>query len=187
MSQPPERMKMFKTILIGDGAVGKTSIRRNYMGKNFISSHIETLGVDFAQKYIVHEGETVRFIIWDLAGQPSFKSVRGHYYTGCSSIILVYSVIDRKSFDNASKWLVEAYNNMGQLPPTAVIANKIDVRPMQSKDKVISTEEGKRFTAIFKDRLNVPAFFMETSALTGDNIKKMFSQLITMMTGSTTI
>jgi GTPase SAR1 family protein len=96
-------------------------------------------------------------------------------------------VIDRRSFDNASKWLVEAYNNMGQLPPTAIVANKIDVRPMQSKERVISTEEGKRFTAIFKDRLNIPAFFMETSALTGDNIKDMFSQLIEMMTGSTKI
>ena len=43
---------MFKLVLIGDGAVGKTSVRRKYLGKGFISSHMATIGVDFAQKYM---------------------------------------------------------------------------------------------------------------------------------------
>ncbi len=119
------RMMTYKTVLIGDGAVGKTSIRRSYMGTEFISSHLATIGVDFAQKQIQTEDAVVRFVVWDLAGQPSFERVRRHYYQGSHSLILVYSVIDRETFDNASKWLVEAYKYMGQLPPTAVIGNKI--------------------------------------------------------------
>jgi len=75
-------MMTYKTVLIGDGAVGKTSIRRAYMGEAFMSSHLATLGVDFAQKLIQTEDAPVRFIIWDLAGQPTFERVRRHYYQG---------------------------------------------------------------------------------------------------------
>ncbi len=175
------RMMTYKTVLIGDGAVGKTSIRRIYMGKEFMSSHLATIGVDFAQKHIQTEDETVRFIIWDLAGQPSFERVRRHYYQGSHSLILVYSVIDRETFDNASKWLVEAYKYMGQLPPTAVIGNKIDLRWEHPLEDVVSTKEGRQFTEYFIEKLKVDAIFRETSALTGENIHGMFTELIKMM------
>jgi small GTP-binding protein len=174
-------MMTYKTVLIGDGAVGKTSIRRAYMGEEFISSHLATIGVDFAQKQIQTEDAVVRFVVWDLAGQPSFERVRRHYYQGSHSLILVYSVIDRETFDNASKWLVEAYKYMGQLPPTAVIGNKIDLRSEHSREDVVSTEEGRQFTDYFNEKLEVDAIFKETSALTGLNIQDMFTELLTMM------
>jgi len=174
-------MMTYKTVLIGDGAVGKTSIRRAYMGEDFMSSHLATIGVDFAQKQIQTDDATVRFIIWDLAGQPSFERVRRHYYQGSHSLILVYSVIDRETFDNASKWLVEAYKYMGQLPPTAVIGNKIDLRWEHPREDVVSTKEGQQFTEYFIEKLNVNAIFKETSALTGENIQDMFAELIKMM------
>jgi len=175
------RMMTYKTVLIGDGAVGKTSIRRAYMGKEFISSHLATIGVDFAQKHIQTEDAVVRFIIWDLAGQPTFERVRRHYYQGSHSLILVYSVIDRETFDNASKWLVEAYKYMGQLPPTAVIGNKIDLRWEHPREDVVSTKEGQQFTEYFIEKLEVDAIFRETSALTGENIQDMFTELLKMM------
>jgi small GTP-binding protein len=171
----------FKTVLLGDGAVGKTSIRRNYMKEGFKTTHIPTIGVDFAKKLIDFYGEIIRFIIWDLAGQPSFERVRRHYYMGCQSIILVYSVVDRDSFDNASKWLAEAYKHMGSLPPTAIVANKADLRHSNPSRDEVSTEEGLRFTEYFKEKLEVPAVFKETSALTGENIDDTFTELIRMM------
>ena len=180
------RMMTYKTVLIGDGAVGKTSIRRTYMGKEFISSHLATIGVDFAQKHIQTENETVRFIVWDLAGQPTFERVRRHYYQGSNSLILVYSVVDRETFDNASKWLVEAYKYMGQLPPTAVIGNKIDLRWEHPREDIVSVKEGQEFTEYFIEKLDVDAIFMETSALTGENIQDMFTELIKMMSENTT-
>jgi small GTP-binding protein len=171
----------FKTVLIGDAAVGKTSIRRNYLGKGFRSSHIATIGVDFAQKYIQHDSETIRFIIWDLAGQYSYERVRRHYYQGASSIILVYSTIDVASFDNIGRWLMEANRYMRGLPPVAILANKIDLRPSYSKYDIVSTEKGEWFAQRFREKLEVPAIFKETSALTGENIQETFSDLIEMM------
>ena len=100
---------MFKAVLIGDAAVGKTSIRRKYLGKGFISSHIATIGVDFAQKAMKVDDQPVQLIIWDLAGQDGYGGVRKHYYEGCSALILVYDITNRDSFDNASAWLAESY------------------------------------------------------------------------------
>ncbi len=168
---------MFKVVLIGDGAVGKTSVRRNYLGKGFITSHIATIGVDFAQKYVTVSGKTVRLVIWDLAGQTGFESVRKHYYQGCSALVLVYSVINRESFDNLTWWLVEAYKYNQKIPPTAILANKVDLRTPEIQNFEVSTEEGLSFTQLFKDRLEVPTVFLETSAKTGENIQESFAEL----------
>jgi small GTP-binding protein len=172
---------IMKAVLIGDGAVGKTSIRRNYLGEDFTEGHIATIGVDLATKRVLFEQDIVKFIIWDLAGQPTFEKVRGHYYAGCNGICLVYSVTDRDSFDNASKWLVEAYKNMGPLPPTVIIANKIDLRVSNDKSKFVSREEGEAFTKYFIDKLEVPAIYRETSAKTGSGIQDTFQELLRMM------
>jgi small GTP-binding protein len=181
VSLGPPGSKMFKIVLIGDGAVGKTSLRQRYLGEGFVTSHMATLGVDFAQKRFELNGVQVRLIIWDLAGQPSYEKVRRHYYLGCSGIVLVYSVVDRKSFDNASKWLVEAYKYMGQLPPTAVLANKTDLRASGSQETTVTTEEGKRFAEYFSEKLSVPVVFEETSALKGENIIEAFTELTHLM------
>jgi small GTP-binding protein len=168
-------------VLIGDGAVGKTSIRRNYLGEDFIEGHLATIGVDLATKKVLFGENVVKFIIWDLAGQPTFEKVRGHYYHGCNGIVLVYSVVDRDSFDNASKWLVEAFKNMGPLPPTVIVANKIDLRPLQPADQIVTTEEGQQFMEYFIEKLGVPAIFRETSAKTGERILDTFEELLRMM------
>jgi small GTP-binding protein len=180
--------RTYKLVLIGDGGVGKTSIRERYLGKGFKRSQLATIGVDFAQKYTSFGGVNVRHIIWDLAGQPSYASVRRHYYEGSSAIILVYSVIERESFDNASKWLVEAYKQLRgpdwygwEGLPTAVIGNKIDLRDSGEFEDIVSTEEGQAFAEYFAERLDAPALYKETSALTGENINETFSELTGLM------
>ncbi len=184
MRDQDDGSKVMKAVLIGDGAVGKTSIRRNYLGDEFIEGHIATIGVDLATKRVVFNQEVVKFIIWDLAGQPSFKQVRGHYYHGCNGIVLVYSTVDRESFDNASKWLVEAYNNMGPLPPTVIVGNKTDLRERYPESERVTANEGREFTKYFIEKLGVPAVFKETSALTGYNVDNTFHDLLQMMSDS---
>jgi len=182
MRDQDDGSKIMKAVLIGDGAVGKTSIRRNYLGEDFIEGHLATIGVDLATKRVLFEEDIVKFIIWDLAGQPTFEKVRGHYYSGCNGILLVYSVIDRETFDNASKWLAEAYKNMGPLPPTVIIGNKIDLRKSDDKKKYVTSAEGQAFCEYFMEKLDVPAIFRETSAKTGENIQDTFHELLRMMT-----
>ncbi|MFW9836509.1 MAG: Rab family GTPase, partial [Candidatus Thorarchaeota archaeon] len=122
-------------------------------------------------------------IIWDLSGQASFETVRKHYYQGCSSIILVYSISDRQSFDNASKWLVEAYKYLKELPTIIIVGNKIDLRVTQPEETYVSTQEGTEFTEYFKEKLKVEPIFIETSAKTGENIQNAFGKLLDIMIG----
>lgn len=171
----------FKLVLIGDGGVGKTSIRHRYLGKAFKSTYIPTIGVDFAQKFIEYKDVPVRLVIWDLAGQSMFKNVRRHYYQGASGLILVYSVVHRETFDNITKWLVEAYEHMRKLPPIIVVGNKTDLRVSHPVEHQIATEEGTRFTEYYMQKLNRPAVFMETSALTGEKIIEAFEELTNLM------
>ncbi len=181
MDSNPSRDLQFKLILVGDGAVGKTSLRRNYLGEGFKKSHLATIGVDFAQKFVHYKGVTVRMIIWDVAGQPAFESIRRHYYAGTSGILLVYSVIDRDSFHNMSRWIMEAHKNLVALPPTAIIGNKVDLRPLRHRREIVTHDEGKQFAQYFTDKLGVPSIFWETSALTGQNVLDMFSNMIDTM------
>lgn len=173
--------RQFKICLIGDGFVGKTSIRRTFMGKVFKRSYIATLGVDFAQKAIMLKKKPVYLIIWDIAGQPLFQGLRRRYYEGASGLALAYSVVNRESFDNASKWLVEAHGFMGRLPPLVIIGNKIDLRPSHSEAEIVSYKEGQAFAKRFGEELNTPSIFIETSALTGENINDAFERLTKMM------
>jgi small GTP-binding protein len=180
--------KTYKLVLIGDGAVGKTSIRERYLGKGFRKSQLATIGVDFAQKFTTYGGVNVRHIIWDLAGQPSYASVRRHYYQGSSGIVLVYSVVERDSFDNATKWLVEAHKQLRGAEwsgweglPTAIIGNKIDLRESGEFEDTVTTDEGQAFAKYFCERLNAPVLYKETSAMTGENIDEAFSELTGLM------
>ncbi len=175
--------RQFKICLIGDGYVGKTSSRRKFLDKVFKTNYIPTLGVDFARKTLTYKGIHTDLVIWDIAGQPLFQNLRKRYYDGASGIVLVYSVVDRETFDNASKWLVEAKEFMGKLPPIIVLGNKIDLRPSQPVGQVVSSEEGERFARKFGESLNTPTIFMESSAMTGENIDKAFTTLTAMMIG----
>ncbi len=176
---PPRRQ--FKVCLIGEGFVGKTSVRRKYLGEGFKRSYLPTLGVDFAHKTMTFDNIPTTLVIWDIAGQSQFQNLRKRYYEGCSGIILVYSVIDRQSFENASKWLVEAHDYSEGLPPLIIAANKIDLRASLSSEETVSSEEGRTFTENIGKKLNTNAIFIETSALTGENIDDAFAGLTEMM------
>lgn len=175
--------RQFKICLIGDGYVGKTSSRRKFLDKVFKTNYIPTLGVDFARKTLTYKGIHTDLVIWDIAGQPLFQNLRKRYYDGASGIVLVYSVVDRETFDNASKWLVEAKEFMGKLPPIIVLGNKIDLRAAHLGEQVVSSKEGEQFARKFGESLNTPTIFIESSAMTGENIDKAFTTLTAMMIG----
>ena len=143
-----------------------------------------TMGVDFTQKALDFEGVPTSLVIWDIAGQKQFQTLRTRYYEGASGLILVYSIIDRPSFENASKWLIEAHRFMRKIPPVVVAANKIDLTPEHPSKDIVSTIEEKRFAETFSKKLNTPIFVIETSALRRINIDKIFYELVSMMVGA---
>ncbi len=175
--------RQFKICLIGDGYVGKTSARRKFLDKIFKTNYIPTLGVDFARQTIKIQEYQVDMIIWDIAGQPLFQNLRKRYYDGAHGLVLVYSVVNRESFENARQWLTEAKGFVGKLPPLVIAGNKVDLRAGYASTETVSTEEGIKFTEDMSIELRTPAYFIETSALTGENITEAFTELAKMMLG----
>ncbi|MFX1282314.1 MAG: Rab family GTPase [Promethearchaeota archaeon] len=171
-----------KVCLLGDGAVGKTALRERYLGKQFSSGYVMTIGADFAVKKTrikTEEGEKdVKFQIWDLAGQPRFNSVRELYYKGSHGGLLVFDITRRDSFSNLNSWIEELFKNSGRgAMPIAVLGNKVDLRN-EADDCVTRTEALDYTTKIKEDfqfNCNIP--YLETSAKTGENVDESFSEL----------
>lgn len=168
-----------KIVLIGDGLVGKTTLRDRYLGRKFVSEYLPTLGSDFASKNVLIKTnlgwKEITFQIWDLAGQPSFKQIRTMYYRQAAGALVIFDVTLEESLYNLKKWLEELSKNVLR-PKVALIilGNKIDIR----SDVSISAETAKKFIA--EDiapkfsYLDDDIIYLETSAKTGENVDKAF-------------
>ena len=166
----------FKVVLIGDGAVGKSSLRRRFMGETFEKQYIMTIGADFSAKVFDVGNTKVKFVIWDLAGQPHFRQVRADFYRGARGALVIYDITRRKTFENVVPWMEEFLKNCGKRDVAAVlIGNKVDLRP--KTPGAVSTEEGMKMCELLKAKFKIPVRFFETSALTGENVNEAFYAL----------
>jgi len=172
MSIEPKRA--YKIVLIGDPEVGKTSIRRKYMGKSFRADYLKTLGADFAAQKVNVEGELVLLTIWDLAGQSIFHGMRSSFYHGCKCALIVFDVTNPSSLENCLKWGEEAVKfAKNSLQKIYLIGNKIDLT-----DDVAVTQEGvDKVVKQFEEIVKFPVKTYETSALTGENINELFEHM----------
>ena len=176
------QLLLMKVCLLGDGAVGKTALRERYLGKQFSSGYVMTIGADFAVKKTqinTEEGvKEVKFQIWDLAGQPRFNSVRELYYKGSHGGLLVFDITRRDSFTNLTAWVDELYKNSGRgTIPIAVLGNKVDLR--DETENPVTERDALNFTKELKEELDmhyeIP--YLETSAKTGENVDESFDRL----------
>ena len=172
MSLEPKRA--YKIVLIGDPEVGKTSIRRKYMGKSFRADYLKTLGADFAAQKVNVEGELVLLTIWDLAGQSIFHGMRSSFYHGCKCALIVFDVTNPSSLENCLKWGEEAVRfAKNSLRKIYLIGNKIDL----TDDVAVTQEDVDKVVRQFEEMAKFPVKTYETSALTGENINELFENM----------
>ena len=168
---------MIKLVLIGDAAVGKTSIRKRYLGEGFQKEHLATLGADFAATTRNLGEYQIKYQIWDLAGQPMFKNVRPKFFRGCFGALAVLDVTRRETFLNLGSWIEELYQFSGKgIIPIIILANKMDLVDEQKvtiKEVETFVEELNKNTK----KHSIENFYLETSAKTGLNIDKAFEIL----------
>ncbi|MCK5182729.1 MAG: GTP-binding protein, partial [Candidatus Heimdallarchaeota archaeon] len=123
-----KREFVFKVVLMGEGSVGKTSIRSKFMGVGFKSEYIKTIGADFASKAIELGENKVHFQIWDLAGQKMYRHVRSSFYSGCKCGFLVFDLTQPDTLEKLLEWAEEAINHSGSfLKIFIVVGNKSDL------------------------------------------------------------
>ncbi|MHA1476693.1 MAG: GTP-binding protein, partial [Promethearchaeota archaeon] len=86
-----EKEYKFKITVIGDPAVGKTTLVKKYTTGSFQKDYISTLGAQFSNYEEIIEGKQVKLFIWDIAGQETFEMMRRKFYNGSSGAIIVFS------------------------------------------------------------------------------------------------
>ena len=98
---------VFKVVLIGDSAVGKSQILARFARNEFSLDSKATIGVEFQTQSMDIDGKEVKAQIWDTAGQERFRAVTSAYYRGAFGALLVYDISRRSTFDNVGRWLQE--------------------------------------------------------------------------------
>ncbi|KIM36465.1 hypothetical protein M413DRAFT_449169 [Hebeloma cylindrosporum] len=120
---------VFKFIITGDAAVGKSSLLTRLTDQRFLANPDPTLGVEFGSKLITipEENKVVKLQCWDTAGQESFRAITRSYYRGAAGCLLVYDVTSRRSFENVRNWLADVREHADPHVSCILIGNKIDL------------------------------------------------------------
>ncbi|CAK8570981.1 unnamed protein product [Lathyrus sativus] len=160
---------VFKVVLIGDSAVGKTQLLARFSRNQFNVDSKATIGVEFQTKTLVIDNKTVKAQIWDTAGQERYRAVTSAYYRGAVGAMLVYDMTKRQSFDHMARWLEELRGHADANIVIMLIGNKCDLGTL----KAVPTEDAQEFA----QRENL--FFMETSALESTNVETAFLTILT--------
>jgi Ras-related protein Rab-1A len=159
---------LFKILLIGDSAVGKSSLLLKFAEDIFETTYISTIGVDFKIRQISVDGKQCKLQLWDTAGQERFRTITSSYYRGAHGIIVVYDVTDRESFENVQQWLKEIRRYANERVSIVLVGNKCD---LESK-RCVTYKEGKDYADLLGN-----THFFETSAKTGTGVEQSFVDL----------
>lgn len=169
MTEKKVALKAIKIGLLGDSQVGKTALIRALMDYEFEPDIISTIGnVKFEKKFELKDGNTIKLILWDSAGEERFRSVALSTLRAVSGIVLVFDVSLRSSFENVTSWMEEIKESLND-PCLVLFGNKIDKDP---KEWEVTEEEAINFA-----KENNLVYF-ETSAKTKQGIDEGFSHII---------
>lgn len=159
---------VYKVLLLGDVAVGKSCIFLRYTENCYTENHISTIGLDFRTIPLQISSESIGLQLWDTAGQEKYFSITKNYFKNSSGIAIVYDISNRSSFDKVPNWIrqIKEFSNLSELS-IVLLGNKNDL----TDKRQVTTEEGIELAA----KYNI--IFSEVSAKTGDNIQSTFEIL----------
>jgi small GTP-binding protein len=155
----------FKVIVIGNSAVGKTCLTTKATKDIFLDNHQSTIGFEFFSFMIKIDNKIIKLQIWDTCGQETYRSLISNFYKTSSLAFILYSITDRKSFEDIEKWVKELRTNCSPDIKIILIGNKNDLEEY----RIISKSEGENLCKKFGFE-----YFIETSAKTGNNAKEIF-------------
>ena len=161
----------FKVVLLGESAVGKSSLVLRFVKREFHEYQESTIGAAFLTQTIQLDDTTVKFEIWDTAGQERYHSLAPMYYRGAQAALIVYDITNKDSFFKAQNWVRELQRQANTNIVIALVGNKLDL----AHNRHVEYNEAK----MFAEDNNL--LFMETSAKTAINVAEVFTAIATRL------
>lgn len=161
-----ENKMTIKIMMIGEQAVGKSSITKRYTEQIFVPTIMGTAGLDIKQKVVNVFNENVNVIIYDSAGHERFRKITEVQYKGSDGLVLIYDTTDKKSFDWIIEWIDKLKSDKAKME-IILLGNKIDLEGREINKKQAEEIANKYDISL-----------LETSALTGENVDEAFDLII---------
>ncbi|XP_068606008.1 ras-related protein Rab-5C [Brachionichthys hirsutus] len=161
---PTNKICQFKLVLLGESAVGKSSLVLRFVKGQFHEYQESTIGAAFLTQTVCLDDTTVKFEIWDTAGQERYHSLAPMYYRGAQAAIVVYDITKPDTFTRAKSWVKELQRPAGPDIVIALTGNKADL----ADKRVVEIQEAQEYAD------DNGLLFMETSAKTAVNVNEVF-------------
>ena len=161
----------FKLVILGEEAVGKSSIAQRFVNGKFTNLHQATIGALFLTKQIRHEDRIVKFEIWDTAGQERFHSLTPLYYKNANAAIVVFDVANLGSFERAKTWVKDLMEKANPDIIIALCGNKIDLED----SRVVKKDDAEKYAN------DIGSFYTEVSAKLDKNVNELFDKIVQKM------
>ncbi|MFK7955752.1 MAG: Rab family GTPase [Lysobacterales bacterium] len=165
-------MKSFKICVLGDFAVGKTSLVRRFVDQAFSDRYLTTVGVKIDTRVVEPSAdEQVKLVIWDIAGADEMDALRTNYVRGASGIVLVCDLTRAETLTTAKKLQREVASRFGAVP-LCLLANKLDLKGEREVDDMTLKQLADSGWDVFT-----------TSAKTGHNVDEALTRLASLLLG----
>ena len=162
--------KSCSILLLGDLAVGKTSLIARYTNGIFNETYISTVGIENLLKQEIINNENVLVKIWDTVGQERFRAITPSILRNAEGVIIVFDVTSKDSFENIKEWINTLKINVGDNTnsiPVIIVGNKID----KEDEREIEKNDALKFAEDNKYK------YFETSAKTGEGVDDAFRDM----------
>ena len=147
-----EQKLTYKLIILGDAAVGKTSLFKKLTTEQFDPKVISTIGIDKRTLSIVinteDEGEKdLDIYLFDTAGEERYRTISVSYFRDSKGLLMMYDITKNESFQNIEDWLKNIKESLGDNDDYLMIllGNKLDLVNINKDEREVDTEEAKNF------------------------------------------
>ncbi|EPX75268.1 GTPase Ypt5 [Schizosaccharomyces octosporus yFS286] len=158
-----------KLVLLGDSAVGKSSLVLRFVKDQFDDYRESTIGAAFLTQTVpIDDSTSVKLEIWDTAGQERYKSLAPMYYRNANCAIVVYDITQASSLEKAKSWIKELQRQAPEGIIIALAGNKLD---LAHERRAVEKSDAEAYAA------EANLLFFETSAKTAENVNELFTTI----------
>eukprot|EP00300_Choanocystis_sp_HF-7_P033276 c45593_g1_i1.p1 GENE.c45593_g1_i1~~c45593_g1_i1.p1 ORF type:complete len:211 (-),score=56.35 c45593_g1_i1:172-804(-) len=162
------KVAQFKLVLLGQAAVGKSSIVLRFVKDEFQDFQEATIGAAFCTKTMsLESGAVCKYEVWDTAGQERYESLAPMYYRGAHAAIVVFDITSLESFEKSQKWVRDLGKQGNPNIVVCLVGNKLDM----AADRQVPTDMAAKYAA------DNGILFIESSAKSGENIAAIFARI----------